>query len=144
MIPCSAGKLDEPTRAVELYTGSMFRHTLAAAQAAVQRGGGEVLILSAKHGLVAPAELLEPYNVKMGDPGCVSVRWVRFQALVYLGVEPATVYTLLPRAYLAVLAEALKGFGVRLVDLYAGTRGIGDQRAVNTRLARNVLTRFTE
>lgn len=136
MIPCSGGKLDQAP-ADRFYTGPMFRHTLAAAQAAAGRSGGEVLILSALHGLVTLPTVIKPYDVRMGDPESVTAPWVRFQARVHIASHHhVTVHALLPRAYLAVLAEALQELEVPLVDLYAGARGIGDQRAVNARLLR--------
>ena len=46
VIPCGAEKQDKAAPARDLYTGSMFKHTLAAALAQ----GDRVLVMSAKHG----------------------------------------------------------------------------------------------
>jgi hypothetical protein len=143
VIPCSAGKLEKPARAVDLYTGSMFRHTLAAAQSAAGRADGQVLILSAEYGLIPLDRVIAPYDRKMGEPGSVTAGRLLRQAVELNLLEPdRAVYALLPQAYYATLARALRGAGalqgrgVPLVDLYARTRGIGEQRAVNARLLR--------
>ena len=63
LIACSAGKLDHAAKAIELYTGQLFR--LSAEWAA--RNADEVYILSALHGLIAADAEVAPYNVKL-DP----------------------------------------------------------------------------
>lgn len=65
LIACSKAKLDQPTQARELYTSPLFR----AAQAYVRRHCDRYFILSAKHGLVAPWEVLAPYDVTLGGMG---------------------------------------------------------------------------
>jgi len=154
VIPCGAGKLDRPAPASELYTGSMFRHTyenvarLAAEDRAAGRGGGQVriLVLSALHGLVEVDQQIEPYDLKMGAAGSVTAEQVRAQAQA-LGMEwgdsghydedlPGEVYALLPKAYLAVLDEALRGVDVYVQDVYEGCGSIFDQRRVNAIIGR--------
>jgi hypothetical protein len=58
LIACSAAKLDRPAPAAQLYTGQAFKMAMAAAQ----RAGADVLILSALHGAVDPAQVIAPYN----------------------------------------------------------------------------------
>jgi hypothetical protein len=130
VIPCGAAKTGHAASAETLYTGAMFRHTLAAAKSAARFDGGQVLILSAEHGLIALDTILEPYDRKMGQPGSVTAARVAEQA-VKLGLGDAEVYAFLPRAYLAVLEEALNSLGALVHNVYEGARGIGDQRAVN-------------
>lgn len=131
VVACSGRKLDEPAPAWQLYTGSMFRHTFDAAEAAAKRAGGRVLILSAAHGLIEPERELAPYDVKLGAIGSVVPVEVRGHAW-QLGIRPGDVVTmLLPREYRNTLTAALEREGVQLVDAYDGCRGIGEQRARN-------------
>jgi hypothetical protein len=96
------------------------------------RVGGRVLILSALHGLVDPAQLLEPYDVKMGDAGSIAVDVLADQLAA---IAPSCIHSMLPRAYGTALdaAAELAGAG-DLVDLFADAPGIGYQRAVSTSL----------
>lgn len=146
VIPCGAGKLDHAAPAKDLYTGSMFRQTyenvarLATEDRAAGRGAGQVriLILSAKLGLIEVDQEIEPYELKMGAAGSVTADEVRAQAIA-LGMDwgpgeddrPGEVYALLPKAYLAVLDEALRGLYVYAQDVYEGCASIFEQRRVN-------------
>lgn len=58
LVSCVAGKRAAPTPAKELYTSEWFRR----ARAYVEASGAPWFILSAKHGLVSPDEMLEPYE----------------------------------------------------------------------------------
>lgn len=142
VIPCGGRKLDRPARARDLYTGSMFRHTLANVERragmdeAEGRGPARVLILSAKHGLVEPGTVLEPYDLRMGRPGSVSAETLAEQALAF-GIDwGSQVYALLPHPYLARLDAALRVLDVYVQDVYEGAGGNGDQKAVNVRISR--------
>jgi len=132
VIPCGAAKLDAPAPARDLYTGAMFRHTLAAAEAAAE--GDEqarILILSAEHGLIGLDEIVAPYDRKMGQPGSVTAERIAAQAAA-LGIGwRAEVDAFLPRAYFQVLDEALKTLHVYAREVYEFTAGIGEQRGVN-------------
>lgn len=63
LIGCSASKLPHAAPAVQLYTGQLFRKSLAYAK----QQGCVIRILSAKHGLVHPDTVLQPYNVTLGN-----------------------------------------------------------------------------
>lgn len=78
VIPCGGRKRTERSPAGELYTGPYFLACLRWALARTYRH--RVLILSAKHGLVGLEEELDPYDVRMGDRGCVTEREVLAQA----------------------------------------------------------------
>jgi len=58
LVACGARKLSHPAPARELYAGMLFR--LASAYA--ERACDEWYILSGKHGLVLPDEVLAPYD----------------------------------------------------------------------------------
>jgi hypothetical protein len=62
LVGCASAKLSQPAPARELYTSPLFRKASAYAEATCTRW----YVLSAKHGLVAPDAILEPYNVKLG------------------------------------------------------------------------------
>jgi len=126
VVPCGADKLDRPARARELYIGSMFKTALRSAEAL---GDGEIIILSALHGLLDPDDWVEPYNMKMGDKGSVSPATVREQAHNRFGWRsPMNVHTFLPKKYFAVLDKALKPLGIYAQDIYEADPGIGYQR----------------
>lgn len=58
LIACSAAKLDHTAPSAQLYTGQAFKLAMAAAE----RASADVIILSALHGAVNPAQQLQPYN----------------------------------------------------------------------------------
>ncbi|MET1155545.1 DUF6884 domain-containing protein [Arthrobacter sp.] len=59
---CAARKLDRPAPARELYVSQLFEKASAYAKATRDRW----YILSAKHGLIHPDEVIEPYDVRLG------------------------------------------------------------------------------
>jgi hypothetical protein len=131
VIPCGAAKADQPTAARDLYTGSMFRHTLAAAEANAAGEDARILILSALHGLVELDVVLAPYEQRMDQPGSITPAELAGQAAA-LGIDwGSEVYGYLPSAYRNRLDQALKTMDVYLQDIYEATGGIGDQRHVN-------------
>ena len=141
--PCGGAKLGRPAPARELYTGSMFRHTLAnaercaAADEAAGLGPARVLVLSARYGLVELGQVMEPYDLRMGQPGSVSVATLAAQALA-LGIDwGAQVYALLPRQYLARLDAALRTLDVYVQNVYEATRGNGEQKRINVHIGRS-------
>jgi hypothetical protein len=81
--------------------------------------------------------VLDPYDVRMGQPGSVTPAVLAGQALT-LGIDwGAQVYALLPRPYLARLDEALRTHDVYVQDVYEATGGIGDQKRVNVNIGRD-------
>jgi len=137
VIPCSGRKTDHPAPARDLYTGVMFTHTLAAATAEVtwcqaNAGNAQVLILSARHGLIRPIDVLAPYDTRITDPDAITPDVIAAQA-AELGITwTGEVYAMLPAKYLAVLDAGLRKIDVYPQDVYEATSGIGDQRHVNT------------
>lgn len=72
LVACSSRKAESYRAARELYTSPLFR--LSAAWAA--RNGDRWAILSAKHGIVAPDAVLEPYELSLLDLDLAGVtRW---------------------------------------------------------------------
>lgn len=58
LIACSAGKLDHPAPAKNLYTGELFKKSKAYAEAT----GRPYYILSARYGFLEPDKTIPPYN----------------------------------------------------------------------------------
>lgn len=143
VVPCGAAKLGSAAPARDLYTGSAFRHVLAAAEgeaAATARDLGvdtEVLILSALYGLVELHEVIEPYDVKMGDPASILVHQLAEQITDH-GIEYGDqIYAMLPKAYRQVLAAAAElAEDIAVQDVYEAAPGIGYQRGVASSLIR--------
>lgn len=62
LVGCASQKLQRPAPARELYVSQLFRKASAYVEANTDRW----YILSAKHGLVHPDTVLEPYDVRFG------------------------------------------------------------------------------
>ena len=77
--PCGSAKLDHKAPAGELYVGPYHRSCRDAADALTAEGG-TVLILSARYGLVTLDQEIEPYDLRMGQLGSVTVEQLREQA----------------------------------------------------------------
>lgn len=60
LVSCVAGKGSRPCAAAELYQSDWFTKAAAYAQRS-----GSWLILSAEHGLVAPGQVIAPYNTTL-------------------------------------------------------------------------------
>ncbi len=71
LIACCGPKLDRPAAVRELYTSPLFRKSVAFAE----RNGWRWAVLSAKHGLVQPDDVLEPYDVTLSRMNS----WERFE-----------------------------------------------------------------
>ncbi len=63
LVACSGSKLSRPAPARQLYTGDLFRKSAAYAEAVADRW----YVLSAKHHLVHPDQVLEPYDMTLSD-----------------------------------------------------------------------------
>ncbi len=131
VIPCSGEKLDTEAPARDFYLGSMFRHTLAAAEAAAEPGD-TILVLSAWYGLVPLTRTLRPYEQRMDEPGRVDDTAIQASFLANVENLSGLVVGFLPRAYMDALSGALAELCIHPLDCFEGTRGIGEQRHVNT------------
>jgi hypothetical protein len=63
LVGCGKSKLARSAKAKDLYTGPLFRKARAYAELV----GDEWAILSAKHFLVMPDEVIEPYERRLAD-----------------------------------------------------------------------------
>jgi hypothetical protein len=145
VVACGATKLDHPAPAEKLYRSRHFALMLAAARSEaadtmrVCGGTASVAILSALHGLVNPATVLEPYNLKMGQPGSITALQVAAQLS---HAPPDEIVALLPAAYLRVLTEAATTLNeagladIAVFNAFENAPGIGYQRGVASSLLR--------
>lgn len=132
VVPCGAQKLTTAAAAGQLYTSPHFALVYRAACKLAAKQSGRVRILSALHGLVEPWTVIEPYDVKMGDPASIAPAAIAEQLR---RLNPTTITTMLPRAYAEALDAAVElNGGPDLIDLYAEAPGIGYQRGVASRL----------
>jgi len=61
IIGCSQDKEDYACPAKEMYTGTIFKKSYNVAQ----QIGGDIYIISAKHGLITPDTIIEPYDLAL-------------------------------------------------------------------------------
>ncbi len=132
VVACGGAKLDRPAPAGQMYTGSYHRACRRAADAI----GGRLAILSARYGLLGPDDVIEPYDLRMGQPGAVTVATLRVQAR-RLGLDVAGTVTVLGGREYADAASAVWPHARRPLD---NARGIGQQMAALTELARTTTT----
>lgn len=122
VIPCGAAKLAHAAPAGEMYTGSYAR-ACARAASALTAAGGTVLVLSALYGLTPLDRVIEPYELRMGQPGSVTGEQLREQARA-LGVDRAReVVVLAGAAYTAAARQVWPDAAAPL----AGLAGMGYQ-----------------
>lgn len=132
IIPCSFTKAREARPAAELYQGAFFTAALMAARSEV--ADDDIFILSAKHGLLALTDVVEPYDVAMGDAGSITDDELALSVIVR-GLVDADVYALLPSKYFNKLDRVLRAFDTYATPVYEATAGIGDQKHVCAVLA---------
>lgn len=125
LVGCSSTKLSHPAPARELYTSPLFRKASAYAELTCESW----YILSAKHGLLHPDQVVEPYDVKLGTNARTSPpnhQWadqVREQLAAELADTPhAVLVTLAGVQYQTVLRPCQWPFQIPMKGL-----GIGQQ-----------------
>lgn len=106
VVPCGSAKGTRPTAAGNLYTGSFHKACMAYALSVVPKD--RILILSAKHGLVAPTKVLAPYELRFGTAGAVTRERIAEQARE-MGVAGETAIILGGKDYAAMTAGAFAG-----------------------------------
>lgn len=62
LVACASQKLQQPAPARDLYVSQLFKKASAYAELTCDRW----YVLSAKHGLLCPDEVIEPYDVRLG------------------------------------------------------------------------------
>lgn len=103
IIPCGGKKRNMPTFAGSMYLGSYFKACLTYALRRTDKD--YIFILSAKYGLLRLTDKIQPYNLRMGNPNCVTGEQVRTQA-THLGIAHAEDITALGgKEYLGVCRD---------------------------------------
>ena len=64
LIACVKSKRTMPSKAIDLYTSSLFKKSLEYAQLL---NPNQIYILSAKYGLVSSEEIIEPYDLTLNN-----------------------------------------------------------------------------
>lgn len=77
IIPCGAKKAKTSALAWRLYQGPYFKACLRWALSV--EVPSNVWILSAKYGLIRLDEAIEPYDLRMGEPGSVTIEHIKDQ-----------------------------------------------------------------
>lgn len=136
LVGCVKQKADHPATASDLYTSTLFRGR----RAFVEVSCDAWFILSAKHGLVSPDAVLEPYDESLTDMSAAARRaWaVRVLAQIdSLGFGPAaTTFEIHAGAHYRSfgLTSGLQARGAR-VEVVAEHLGQGEQLAFYSRPA---------
>jgi hypothetical protein len=135
IVPCGGRKA--PGRQIpagEKYIGSYHQATRRAAAAIAQRTGARILILSALYGLLELGDLVDDYDLRMGEAGSVTAGRVAEQAAA-LGITDAAVTVIAGRAY-ADVVTAVWPHAIRVLD---GTTGMPHQMKRLGEIARGEL-----
>jgi hypothetical protein len=122
VVPCGGRKSPRVAPAGRLYTGPYHRACLAYARRCVPEG--RIFILSAKHGLLGLADVVAPYDLRMGHPGSVTADVVREQAAAR-GLLGEAVVALGGKDYVAICRAVWPGCRTPLT----GIGGQGKQMA---------------
>lgn len=124
VIGCGRAKRPVTSPARLLYTGSYF--LLCQRAALALRPDNGYLILSAKYGLVTPDTELEPYDLRMGQPGSVSAAVISDQAERLGYAAEDSVVVLASRRY----ADMVRTVWPHAVAPLLSAPGMGHQRRV--------------
>ena len=81
LIACVKKKRKTPSKAIELYTSSLFKKSLEYAQLLDH---DRIYVLSAKYGLVFSEEVIKPYNLTLNDMRAQEIRNWSNRVLVQL------------------------------------------------------------
>ncbi|MFG1872101.1 DUF6884 domain-containing protein [Micromonospora arborensis] len=134
VVGCGGAKADRVAGdAHGMYVGSYHRAARRAADALMARDPGRLglgsgqdcyqVILSAQYGLLDLFDVIEKYDLRMGEPGSVTAETVRYQAQQLGLLDAEEVIVLAGRAY-ADVVSAVWPHALRPLD---GTAGIGPQ-----------------
>ncbi|MGX5718047.1 DUF6884 domain-containing protein [Arthrobacter sp. MAHUQ-56] len=121
LVACASTKLSHPAQARDLYTSQLFRKAAKYAELTCHRW----FILSAKHGLLDPAQPVEPYDERLasGPQAEVWAERVRAQLAAELAdTRRAVLVTLAGARYQTVLRPCQWPFQIPMKGL-----GIGQQ-----------------
>lgn len=131
LVSCSKMKLDHPAPARDLYSSTAFRLKRALAE---HRDGAWV-ILSAKHGVLNPEQVVEPYDLTLTSMGVKARKeWAQqvLTVLLPLAVSHGKVISFAGQRYVEYLLGPLEESGVIVQEPLKGLRQ-GEQLALLSR-----------
>ena len=131
IVPCGSRKRSGRVRAAEKYIGPYARSARLAGEALAERTGARVITLSARYGLLEDDDLVDDYDLTMGQAGSVTAGRVAEQA-ARLGITDSLVTVIAGKAY-ADVVSAVWPHAVRALD---GCTSYGNQRARMGHIAR--------
>lgn len=131
IVPCGSRKRPGLVRAAEKYVGPYARSARLAGEALAQRSGARVITLSARYGLLDDDDLVDDYDLTMGDPGSVTAARIAEQA-ARLGITDSLVTVIAGKTY-ADVVSAVWPHAIRALD---GCTSYGNQRARMGHIAR--------
>jgi len=117
IIPCGFKKRRCACRAKQLYQGPYFLSNLRWALSVCHEHS--IFIFSAKHGLLCLDDQVEPYNLKMGDPGSIKPDVIREQAKSK-NLFQERLYAVGGKNYLNALSQAGLKFSAPVAGLSMG------------------------
>jgi hypothetical protein len=122
LVGCSSSKAPTARPAADLFTGAAFTK----ARSHAERSGVPWFVLSAKFGLLDPAEVVAPYDVFLGQQSSqyrtAWGEWVAAQLGERRALAGALVEVHAGRAYTEPLVAPLNAAGATLVEPLAGLR----------------------
>ncbi|MCZ4587682.1 hypothetical protein O4328_29010 [Rhodococcus opacus] len=129
IVPCGATKAAFPRVAGELYTGGYRRLALRAAHALTTCTN--IRIVSGLHGLLPLDQVIAPYDLRLGQPGSITVDQLEAQANQQGLLGHPDVVILAGRDYTRLVHQIWPQARTPL----ASTRGIGEQQHRLARIA---------
>lgn len=126
LVGCGSQKFSSPRQARRLYTSTYFKKKRRYAEL----GAEQWYILSAKHGLVGPQEVVSPYDVSIGDlTKAQRDAWADSVCEELAQVEGEWVVLLAGSMYTEPLRRKLP---FKMDYLFENTSGIGEQLSLLT------------
>ncbi|MFI5634092.1 DUF6884 domain-containing protein [Streptomyces sp. NPDC051664] len=122
VIPCGSRKLGRRTRAADMYVGSYHRACRKAADALQP---DQLLILSARYGLLDLDDVIEPYDTAHGAADAITDQVLLKQATLRDIVRFEPVVALGGARHVSLV----RGIWPHARTPLAGTRGMGEQMA---------------
>ncbi len=128
LVTCGAAKQPTAHPAGQMYLGSYHRLALRAAHALTDPAA--IRVLSASHGLLELETIIEPYDTRITDPDAITAPELLAQAHAQGIANAQHVVILAAAAYSRLSLSVWPHAHV----VFAGTRGIGEQRQRLSRL----------
>lgn len=147
LVGCGADKADKPMPARDLYTSSYFEKKRRIAEILTEESGGKWWVLSAKHHVVQPDEVIEPYERPMSElTEDQTAAWaaevkVQLSMAPWLDDEESTLLVLAGQDYLNPIREWLESHGCELDLPFEDTSGQGEQNRLLKRWVRRLENR---